>query len=147
MRRILLIMIGLSSLTMAQEAPRFTKANGVVTDTKTTLEWQDDYSDNGDSIKSAMWIDAIDYCEELTLNAQSDWRLPNKKELMSIVDYKTYYPSINSIFQNTTSTYYWSSTTYMGNTNSAWSIHFKMGWTGYYSKSANANVRCVRAGQ
>ena len=39
-------MIGLSSLSMAQ-TPRFTKVNGVVTESKTTIEWQDDYSDNG----------------------------------------------------------------------------------------------------
>ena len=147
MKRILLIMIGLSSLTAAQEAPRFTKANGVVTDNKTTLEWQDDYSNNGDSIKRAKWTDAIDYCEELTLNGQSDWRLPNKKELLSIVDYGTYNPAISSVFEKTTSYGYWSSTTLASYTNYAWFVNFYYGRTGNYYKSASYYVRCVRAGQ
>jgi len=147
MRTILLIMIGLSSLSMAQEAPRFTKANGVVTDSKTTLEWQDDYSDNENNIKSANWTDAIDYCESLSLNGQSDWRLPNKKELLSIVDYGTFNPAISSVFKMTTSNYYWSSTTNASGTNSAWGVNFSGGGTNYYYKSDNKYVRCVRAGQ
>ena len=147
MKRILLIMIGLSSLSMAQEAPRFTKANGIVTDSKTTLEWQDDYSDNGDSIKFAKWTDAIDYCEGLTLNGQSDWRLPNKKELLSIVDYGTYSPAISSVFEKTTSDYYWSSTTSADYPRYVWFVNFGNGSTLDGHKSANAPVRCVRAGQ
>ena len=64
MKTILLIMIGLSSLSMAQ-TPRFTKANGVVTDNQTTLEWQDDYSDNEGNIKLTDWIVAIDDAKEI----------------------------------------------------------------------------------
>ena len=147
MKTILLIMIGLSSLSMAQEAPRFTKANGVVTDSKTTLEWQDDYSDNGGDIKSATWRDAIDYCEALILNGKDDWRLPNKKELLSIVDYSTYSPAISSIFVKTNSNYYWSSTTNASDTGDAWGVYFYDGNTDNANKSSNGTVRCVRAGQ
>ena len=147
MKTILLIMIGLSSLSVAQESPRFTKENGVVTDSKTTLKWQDDYSDNGDSIKSAKWTDAIDYCEGLSLNGQSDWRLPNKKELLSIVDYDRYNPNISPVFQKTTSNVYWSSTTSLIVTNSAYLVNFSYGGVGSYRKSQSFYVRCVRAGQ
>ena len=140
-------MIGLSSLSMAQEISRFTKANGVVSDSKTTLEWQDNYSDNADSVKSAKWTDAIDYCEGLSLNSQDDWRLPNKKELLSIVDYGTYNPVISSVFEKTTSNYYWSSTTAASNTYYAWRVNFSYGYAGYYYKSDSTYVRCVRAGQ
>ena len=152
MKAILLIMIGLSSLSMAQEAPRFTKADGVVTDSKTTLEWQDNYSDNGKNIKYANWTDAIDYCEELSLNSQNDWRLPNKKELLSIVDYGTFNPAISSVFKMTTSSVYWSSTTNRSYTdrgfyvNFAWYVNFGTGHTNIVSKSRNYSVRCVRAG-
>ena len=141
-------MIGLSSLSMAQEAPRFTKANGVVTDNQTTLEWQDDYSDNGNNGKSAKWTDAIDYCEALTLNGKDDWRLPNKKELLSIVDYGTYNPAISSVFEKTNSlNYFWSSTTGASYTSAAWGVYFGNGDTYYLNKSYNTHVRCVRAGQ
>jgi len=148
MRQILLIIIGLSSLTVAQEAPQFTKANGVVTDSKTTLEWQDDYSDNGGNIKSATWADAIDYCEALSLNGKDDWRLPNKNELLSIVDYGRYHPAISPVFENTISDgNYWMSTTYAVSTDDAWSIFFWYGLTDFGNKNDNNYVRCVRAGQ
>ena len=43
-------------------------AAGVVTDNATGLQWQDDYSDNGGSIKSANWADAATYCNGLALD-------------------------------------------------------------------------------
>ena len=139
-------MIGLSSLGIAEESPRFTKADGVVTDTKTTLEWQDDYSDNGDSVKYAKWVDAINYCQELTLGGNDDWRLPNQKELLSIVDYSTSNPAISSVFQNITSTAYWSSTSFAGSF--AWTVIFFGGSTSNDNnfKFLEYGVRCVRGG-
>ncbi len=53
-----------------------------VTDEATALMWQK--NDNGEA---GDWDNAIAYCETLTLADHSDWRLPNVKELQSIVDY------------------------------------------------------------
>ncbi len=144
MRRILLIMIGLSSLIWATE--RFTRdANGVVTDTQTNLQWQDDYSDG--AIKGATWKEAIGYCEALGLG-KGKWRLPNKKELLSIVDYGAYEPSISTVFKNTASEhYYWSSTTSVHNTADVWIVYFLDGYTDSNAKTSYFRVRCVRAGQ
>jgi len=147
MRIILLIMIGLNSFCVAQETPRFTRADGVVTDNKTTLKWQDDYSDNGDKIKSLNWTNAIDYCEGLSLNSHNDWRLPNKKELLSIVDYGTFNPAISSVFKMAIHYNYWSSTTNASNINNAWGVNFNNGDTNDNIKSNSYSVRCVRAGQ
>ena len=142
MKAILLIMIGLSSLSMAAESPRFTKADGVVTDSRTTLEWQDNV------LKQLQWTEAIDYCEGLSLNSQTDWRLPNKKELFSIVDYSTYHPAISSVFQNTRHYDYWSSTTYTsGASNNVWIVNFNRGYSSNRSKLDLHFVRCVRGGQ
>ena len=143
MRAILLIMIGLSSLVYAD----FSRSTaGVVTDSTTHLQWQDDYSDNGGNIKSATWTNAIDYCEELLLD-DGDWRLPNLNELTSLVDDTTSGPSISSVFLNTTSYYYWSSTTVAGYTSLAWIVYFYYGVQYNYSKAYSSSVRCVRAGQ
>ena len=120
-----------------------TKNNGVVTDSRTTLQWQDDYSDNAGSIKQTTWTAAIDYCEALSLDGEG-WRLPNKKELLSIVDYNHYTPSINTVFTNTSSSYYWSATTHAHYTGTAWIVHFYYGYTDYYTKSGSYYVRCVR---
>jgi len=144
MRTILLIIIGISSLM----AGSFTRnVGGVVTDSRTNLEWQDDYSDNSKSIKEATWQSAIDYCENLNLDGKSDWRLPNINEQVSLVDDKKYIPSIDAIFQNTSSSYYWSSTTSVRYDNSAWFVSFDYGYQENIRKTGSNYVRCVRAGQ
>ena len=141
MKIILLIMIGLSTFLSAE----FTKSGSVVTDSKTDLEWQDDALANDMS-----WQSAIDYCEGLFLNSKDDWRLPNKKELLSIVDYSAYDPAISSVFEEIASDffkYYWSSTTYASDTGDALLVNFKNGYTDNSSKHHDYSVRCVRSGQ
>ncbi|HIC19578.1 TPA: DUF1566 domain-containing protein, partial [Candidatus Poribacteria bacterium] len=49
--------------------------------------------------------------------------------------------------QNTTSGYYWLSTTYASSTNLAWFVNFSTGNTYSNDKSYNYYVRCVRSGQ
>ena len=144
MRTILLIMIGISSL-MASNFSR--NANGVVTDSRTNLEWQDDYSDNTNSIKATTWKSAIEYCENLNLDSNNDWRLPNLNELTSLVYNRAYNPAIDDLFQKTNADYYWSSTTNVNNNISAWVVSFNNGRHNNYDKSLNNSVRCVRAGQ
>ncbi len=132
-------MLGLSAFLFAG----FSKSGGVVTDSVTSLQWQDDYSDNAGNIKTATWTQAIDYCEASTLGGYTNWRLPNKKELLSIVDYTTFTPAISSVFQNTSSGAYWSSTTGAGGTSGAWLVGFYDGGTGY-GLTSTYDVRCVR---
>jgi len=144
MRTILLIIIGVSSL-MAGNFSR--NANGVVSDSRTNLEWQDNYSDNGNNIKQTTWQSAIDYCENLNLDGNSDWRLPNLNELTSLVDDTQYIPAIDGLFQNSSSNYYWSSTTVAGTNDSAWIVYFAYGIQRSDPKATNDYVRCVRAGQ
>ncbi|MBI5348038.1 MAG: DUF1566 domain-containing protein [Chloroflexi bacterium] len=56
--------------------------NGTITDQATGLMWM-----KADSGKGLNWGDSLGYCEDLNANGYSDWRLPNAKELQSIVDY------------------------------------------------------------
>jgi len=100
--------------------------DGTVTDQTTGLMWMQD--DTGEGMT---WEEALAYAEELSLAGHDDWRLPNVKELQSIVDY-TRSPSthgtaaIDPIFSCTSITdeggnlnfpYYWSGTTHAN-----WSI-------------------------
>jgi len=57
-------------------------SDGTVFDAATGLTWQ-----QGDSGAGADWQGALAYCEALTLGGADDWRLPDAKELQSIVDY------------------------------------------------------------
>ena len=137
------LLLGMTTLLMAG----FSSANGVVTDDVTTLEWQDDYSDNAGAVKQATWEDAITYCDTLSL-VGSGWRLPNIRELRSIVDRAAANPSIDSTFQNITfSNAYWSSTTTVGTEQYAWGMDFHHGIYIPHVKTYSSCVRCVRGGQ
>jgi len=107
-----------------------------ISDSATNLMWQK--SDNGSSVN---WESAINYCENLSLASKNDWRLPNVKELHSIVDY-TRSPdtsssaAINALFSTTSITnekgvsdygFYWSSTTHKNMNNGASGAYISFG--------------------
>ena len=116
----------------------------IVTDTKTELVWQKTYV-NGKTQQQALY-----YCENLTYAGYSDWRLPNKNELASLINYEKYSPA--SDFPDMPSNYnyyFWSSSTHVTDTSLAWSVGFSDGRVSYPSKTKNIAlggyyVRCVR---
>lgn len=60
--------------------PRFINHNdGTITDRLTGLMWERAPLDTGRA-----WTAAVDYCNNLELAGHSDWRLPNRTELMSL---------------------------------------------------------------
>lgn len=61
--------------------------DGTVTDEATGLMWQ-----AADSGAGMDWPSALEYAQNSELGGYTDWRLPNVKELQSIVDYR-YSPS------------------------------------------------------
>ena len=109
----------------------------IVTDTETGLIWQKTY------VSSKTWQQALDYCENLTYAGYTDWRLPNKNELASLVNYAKYGPA--SDFPDMPSDgWFWSSSTFVGSTNRAWHVYFTHGPVSYDSKTNDNDVRCVR---
>jgi hypothetical protein len=89
----------------------------MVRDNVTGLIWEVKTDDAGprDKDNKYTWDEANAYCDALELGGHSDWRLPSREELRSIVDYSIFYfdPAINvSYFPNTVSSGYWSSTTH-----------------------------------
>lgn len=97
--------------------------DGTVSDLATGLMWQQ--ADDG---QSRDWGSALAYAEDLELGGYDDWRLPNAKELQSIVDYsrcpdKTGSPAIDPVFYITEIAdpdgnagqypYFWTSTTHL----------------------------------
>ena len=94
--------------------------DGSVTDHATGLTWQ-----KADSDRTMDWKQALAYAEGLELAGHSDWRLPNVKELQSIVDYgrapdavdpARRGAAIDSAFElTTTESWSWSSTTHIEN--------------------------------
>ncbi len=92
--------------------------DGTVTDRATGLMWQ-----QADSGKGMNWEQALAYAAGCRLAGHSDWRLPNAKELQSIVDYTrapavTQSPAIAPLFQVTPLgdgeyPFFWTSTTHL----------------------------------
>ncbi len=56
--------------------------DGTITDFSTGLMWM-----KNDSATTMNWSAALDYAENIDFATYTDWRLPNAKELQSIVDY------------------------------------------------------------
>jgi hypothetical protein len=78
-----------------------------------------------------------------------DWRLPNVKELQSIVDYSVPLPgpTIASSFPGSTAAaVYWSSTPNVGNSSLAWDVDFFDGNVLLADKTNSLRVRAVRGG-
>lgn len=61
----------------------------IVTDVTTGLVWKKSNVNDKD------WYRALSYCESLTYAGYSDWRLPNKNELASLVNYAKSEPASN----------------------------------------------------
>ena len=81
----------------------------VTVDDRTGLMW---ITNAGSEYDLYLWDSAIYYCESLTYAGYADWRVPNVRELMSIVNYQNLHPAINSTaFPDTFSDIYWTSTT------------------------------------
>ncbi|WP_103918369.1 Lcl domain-containing protein, partial [Candidatus Venteria ishoeyi] len=78
----------------------------------------------------------------------TDWRLPTKRELASIVEYQCGDPAINeTVFPATLSYYFWSSSPLAYGSNYAWYVGFNNGGVNTYNKDNAWRVRLVRGGQ
>jgi hypothetical protein len=78
-----------------------------------------------------------------------DWRLPNIRELQSLVDYGRFSPPLpaDHPFTNVLSSSYWSSTAHSTNTSNALGVAFYGGDVWASSKINPNYVWCVRGGQ
>jgi hypothetical protein len=120
-------------------AGRFTdNGNGTVTDNCTGLVWQ-----KATAPGTSTWQDALLYCESLDLGGSTDWRLPNVRELQSLVDCGRIQPCVDPVF-STFSGHYWSSTSGFGNPADAWYVACGIGYASLESKDIGNNVRAVR---
>lgn len=100
--------------------------NGTVTDLRTSLTWAKctigqtytlaTNSCSGSGATSyPTWAEALAAAEAYSVNNISGWRLPNIKELGSLVDRSCAEPTINlTLFPNSVSSVYYSSTPFKG---------------------------------
>ncbi len=139
--------------------------DGTVTDIQTRLMWAkcpEGLSGSaclgGSAATKHNWKEALDLANLSTLAGYDNWRLPNIKELRSIVEEQCTSPAINLlVFPNTpTVSYFWSASpsandVYLGN---AWYVNFNFGASNVFGDKCHGvgrtcyrNVRLVRSGQ
>jgi hypothetical protein len=136
------------------DANRFTDhGNGTVTDNCTGLMWQKESADvnddgNIDDLDRVTWCEAMVFCANLTFGGHNDWRLPNVRELQSIVNYGEGGP-IDPLFRlapGDVFLLYLTSTTYATTPSAAWMVDFRAtpGAVGIVSKGNDNLFRAVR---
>ena len=136
--------------------------DGTISDAQTGLMWSkcsygqtyDGNDDDGDQVicegspAFGTWQQAFAWAADSNANVDhghSDWRLPNIKELGSIVDFGSAKPAINqNIFPNTASGPYWSSTPSRANVLQTIFIGFQAGDYGPSDRISNLYLRLVR---
>jgi hypothetical protein len=135
--------------------PRFTdNLNGTVTDNLTGLIWLK----NANCFGSPDWATALTDANGLASlscgltdgSFAGYWRLPNVRELQSLIDYgRSILPALPSghPFIGVQLYEYWTSTTLAGSTSSAWYVGLHSGSVGYDGKSHTYYVWPVRGGQ
>ena len=129
--------------------------NGTVTDTATGLMWQRctlgrDWDGNnciGSDI-AYNWQYALQAASDSALAGYDDWRLPNIKELRTLVSMDRSQPTINEeIFPATrSSSHYWSSSP-SSSTSSSLCVGFTWGYDSSTSRTNKNYVRLVRGAQ
>ena len=94
---------------------------------------------------SHTWADALAKAKAVG----TGYRLPNIKELQSLVEEACYNGAINESFFPATSIsgYYWSASPNAYDGGIAWYVYFSYGVTGFNNKGNYLHVRAVRAGQ
>jgi hypothetical protein len=93
------------------------------------------------------WERAATDCAALVWAGFDDWRLPDVKELASLLDSRTRSPAIDPLaFPGTAVGWYWSSTPWVFDPPSIWQVNFSSGHVSTADPPFPANWRCVRGG-
>ena len=140
-----LLLAAMFFLCAAPAAAELVVDGDVVTDTDTGLVWK-----KADEVYLFTWKEALKECADLSLAGKSDWRLPNIRELRSIINAENYNPAHNPVF---TCVYgcaakFWSSTTFVDAISLAWYVDFYDGGVSFDAKTVDGGyrARCVRGG-
>jgi len=137
-------LLALDAFGLASAASFVDNGDQTVSDLQSGLTWDQRET------TAMTWTAALSYCENLSFAGQTDWRLPNTKELSTLVDLtkSTTVKFDQTLFPTMKNSFYWASTT--SNSSSTWAYDFSMSSAGSYTTYTKTNVadyvKCVRAG-
>jgi len=131
------------------------KSDGSIVDTETGLMWRaclegvaGKACDEGAPL-ALTWAEALIYVPTFNSGGgfagYTDWRLPNIRELSTLVELQCAGPAINlAVFPNATSTDVWSSSPAHFHTHYSWHVDFATGAFTYGERTKPKAVRLVR---
>jgi hypothetical protein len=147
--------------------------DGTITDNNTGLMWEKKGDNGGLHDKDNGypwtglgsnetvwdWLDDVNAEGGTGFAGYNDWRLPNAKELQTLVNFQNPSPMTSTAFNNncgagatvltgscTVAGSYWASTTWARSTGMAWGVNFYEGLLYPYDKASGLRVRAVRGG-
>jgi hypothetical protein len=118
-------------------APRFKRQEETVLDRLTGLVW----TENANLAEFPVtWQEALNFVHHMNQEeafGYADWRLPNRRELRSLISFQTKRPALpeGHVFKNVVLSWYWTSTTASINRAYAWYIHMEGGRMFYGGKA------------
>ena len=118
---------GESRFGVVRPEPRFETQGQTVLDKLTGLVWSKNANLYGFPVT---WKDALTYIREMNEKSDlgyNDWRLPNRREMHSLMDYQIRKPSLpqDHPFENYFLGWYWTSTSAAINPAYAWYVHLE----------------------
>ncbi len=116
---------------------RFTAETETVKDADSGLMWQKQ------PVASRTWAEALSYCEEVSTADKFDWRLPNRNELASLLDYTEANGAMSS-FPGIAAKGFWTSTASTSSATEAWTVDFADGKIEASDKTNTKYIICVR---
>jgi hypothetical protein len=123
----------------------FDGAPVTIIDHTTGLEWDARPTSEADKLNWQGAHDRIATMNTERFAGHTDWRVPTIDELFTLIDHSTHGPSTFEPFRACTlSNDYWSSSTYVGYPQDAWTVNFYNGDVNAFNKSNFNYVRAVR---
>jgi hypothetical protein len=125
--------------------------DGTVFDNITGLTWEQKTATT--EAYTFTFDDAVAYCNDLTLGGQTDWRVPTRKELSTLLNFGTVSPALDTAyfpdytFTDGDDMSYWTATDYHDNSTMVWKVLMSFGLTFADFKAPAppvlSKVRCV----
>ena len=131
---------------LAWPKDRFQARGGLVRDRLTGLSWSRDANPAGFPLT---WAEALDYADALNRDGHlghDDWRVPNRRELRSLISFRDKKPALPGgyPFTNIFLGWHWTSTSAAINPAYAWYVHLEGGRMFFGRKTQNYLVWPVR---
>jgi hypothetical protein len=122
---------------------RYTNAGATVYDAGTRLTWQEFPAPT-----PLTWADATAYCASSVVAnlGGTGWRLPTKKELLTLVDFSVGDPgpTVDTTAFTAGADHFWSASPQAGMSSMTWYVDFRLGFPSADLMTNMADVRCVR---